>query len=147
MSTGWYHDIIRDNYHNPHNKGTLSQPHIIAPLKNPSCGDMVIFTAYVANESLIDIRFEAVGCVISQATASLLSQHVKQQSFEYIAGLSSTDIQTLIGMPLGPTRLRCALLALEALQKGIKEYAQSCSITREAGTFNGQDFSHNSSGN
>lgn len=120
MSQSPYHTLLYEHYRNPRYKGTLAQCTFESGTYNPSCGDVVLFQGIVVDNQLMQVAFDGKGCVISMATASLLSEHVLTKSLEEIAALGTQDILTLIGMPLGPTRLRCALLPLEALQKGLK---------------------------
>jgi nitrogen fixation NifU-like protein len=82
----------------------------------------VCFEGKFENGFLVEIAFDGVGCVISQATASLLAEHVKEKPLELILALNTQTIVALIGMDLGPTRLKCALLSLYALQEGVTTY-------------------------
>ena len=66
--------------------------------------------------------FSGSGCVISQATASMLTEHCIGKNVEEVLALTKDDILKLIGIELGPVRLKCALLALQALQQGIIEF-------------------------
>ena len=71
---------------------------------------------------LIEIRFQGEGCVISQAAASLLTEQTVQKPLSLLETLNKDFMLTLVGIPLGPTRLRCALLSLEALHEGLALY-------------------------
>lgn len=127
-SYSWYQDRIRDHYHNTPYKGVVEQPHVSGTSQNNSCGDRIHVTATIADGLLTAIKFDGEGCVISQAAASLLAEHVQHKDIKFIEGMTAADMQVLLGIPLGPVRLRCALLALEALHKGIKEYARPSAI-------------------
>jgi nitrogen fixation NifU-like protein len=76
----------------------------------------------VEHGKLSAVSFEGTGCVISQAAASLLTEQVIGKHLHDIMKLDAAFMRNLVGIELGPTRVRCALLALEALQKGIQEY-------------------------
>ena len=117
-----YQATLMDHYKNPRNRGTLPMPDFMSDQHNPSCGDMVSFEAKIANGFIVEIAFDGVGCVISQATASLMAQTVKDKSIEYVIALTSDDVLALIGMELGPTRLKCALLSLYAVQQGLRSH-------------------------
>ena len=123
--TQLYQEILMDHYRYPRNGGTLINPDFLTESFNPSCGDSVTFAGKVFLQKLIEVKFQGKGCVISQAAASLLTERVKNNKLVDIHALDVHTMQLLLGMQLGPTRLRCALLPLEALQKGIHEYAQS----------------------
>lgn len=117
-----YQALLMDHYKNPRNQGRLPAPDFVSEEHNPSCGDQVRMEGMLEGDVIIKIVFEGKGCVISQATASLLTVHVVGFSRAMIESMDSTSIQKLIGMELGPTRLKCALLPLHALQQGLLRY-------------------------
>jgi len=119
-----YQAELLDHYRNPRNRGELAHPDFSSGQYNPSCGDKVQFQGCIAQDRLSAIAFTGVGCVISQATASLLGERVLGYSSAHILNLDKHFITELIGMELGPTRLKCALLPLEALQLGLAEYQE-----------------------
>ena len=117
-----YQETLLDHYRNPRNVGKLDNPDFSSGEDNPSCGDSVIMEGHIKNNILTDIHFTGKGCVLSQAAASMLTESCQGKTIEEILALNKDFVLTLIGMKLGPNRLRCALLPLEALQKGIKMY-------------------------
>ncbi len=119
-----YKDELIDHYRNPRNYRVLLDFDFSSEVLNPSCGDEIMFQGKVDKGTISDIAFQGKGCVISQATASVLSEYAKTITIEDIGRLSATNILEMIGLELGPTRLRCALLPLEALQQGIEKYKQ-----------------------
>lgn len=125
-SYSWYQDRIRDHFHSTLYKGLIEHAHLSGLSLNSACGDRIHVTAKLENNHIVDIKFMGEGCVISQAAASLLAEQVKHKTLADAHNLSAADMQKLLGIELGPVRLRCALLALEALHKGIAEYARSC---------------------
>jgi nitrogen fixation protein NifU and related proteins len=117
-----YKEELLDHYRFPRHKGKLIQPDVTSGQHNPSCGDHISFEAKLTNGMIMDIAFDGSGCVISQATASMIAQLVKNKSIQYVIALTTADILALIGMDLGPTRLKCALLSLYALQEGLRSH-------------------------
>lgn len=117
-----YQEILMDHYRNPRNHGTLAQADFCAEQRNSSCGDEVIFTGIISDNTLIDVAFQGKGCVVSQATASLLSEKVRGMLLDEILILDNDDLLAMLGMQLGPVRMLCAFLSLAALQKGIREH-------------------------
>jgi len=111
-----------DHYQNPRNYGSLENPDFNSGEHNPSCGDIIAIQGLIENNQLKTIRFTAQGCVISVASASLLSEYVQGTPLEKISAITPEDMQKIIGITLGPLRLKCALLSLSALQKGIQTY-------------------------
>lgn len=121
-----YQAVLMDHYRTSPSRGTLENPDFSSGVVNPSCGDAITIEGNVANDAIVTMRFQGTGCVISQATASLLCEKVMGKKIDVAQGFTKDDILRLVGIPVGPTRLRCALLSLEALHKGLNEYAQSC---------------------
>jgi nitrogen fixation NifU-like protein len=100
----------------------LENPDFSSGQFNPSCGDSIALDAKLQNDRIKEIFFEGKGCVISQATASLLTELAKGKTMVELLNLDEAAMLELVGIDLGPTRLKCALLPLEALQEGIKKY-------------------------
>jgi nitrogen fixation NifU-like protein len=117
-----YQEILMDHYRNPRNNGVIEQPNLSAQQRNSSCGDEVFCTGIIKDKVLLDVAFCGKGCVISQSTASLLSECVKNRPLDDILALGEDDLVIMLAMPLGPVRLLCALLSLTALQNGVKDY-------------------------
>lgn len=117
-----YRQQLLEHFHHPCNKGSLKSPDFSSEQANQSCGDMISIEGIIQDNHIISIKFTGSGCIISQATASMLTQDCKDKEINEIMKLDKEYIQSLIGISLGPTRLRCALLALNALQNGLKEY-------------------------
>lgn len=117
-----YQEILLDHYKNPRHQGKIAQPDFSSGQFNPSCGDAVCVQGCVKNDLLVAAAFEGKGCVISQAVTSLLLSTYVGKIIEEIMALGADDVRALIHMPLGPTRLKCAMLGLMALQEGIKKY-------------------------
>ena len=118
-----YQERIMDHYHHPRNKGRLERPDFTSEQLNPSCGDSILFDATVRTNKVIDkLLFVGQGCAISQAAASMLTEQCIGISLDAILSMNVDCVLSSIGMPLGPTRVRCALLPLQALQQGIVDY-------------------------
>ncbi len=120
-----YKEQLLDHYKNPRNTGKLENPDFSSGMVNPSCGDSLMMQGIVKEGILDQIKFTGTGCVISQATASMLTQMVKGKSLESIQKLEAQDMLDLLHISLGPLRIQCALLSLQALKKGLLAYTQS----------------------
>lgn len=70
------------------------------------------------------LMFQGVGCVISQAMASMLTDDLLGYTIEAIMALGDNYVQERIGTALGPVRIKCALLSLQALQEGLRKYSE-----------------------
>lgn len=117
-----YQEELMDHYQRPRHRGRLERPDFDTGQYNPSCGDAISIQGVIRDGILESVAFEGKGCVISQASASLLCEHLLHRSVDEIEKFSTADMIKLVKIPLGPIRLKCALLALHALQEGIHKY-------------------------
>ncbi len=124
MDEPLYREELLEHYRHPRNYGDLVDAQISAEVFNPSCGDRIALSIRVEDGRLTGIAFQGKGCVISQASASMLTERVKHSSLEELKNLSQERMLALLGITLGPTRMRCALLALETLHKTLELYRQ-----------------------
>lgn len=111
-----YQEILMDHYRHPRNREKLENPDFSSASHNPSCGDSVQFAGTLKNGIIEKLTFQGVGCVISQGMASMLSEKLVGKSIAEIELLDKDYVLTMLGMQLGPTRLKCALLPLQAIQ-------------------------------
>ena len=118
-----YTDLLLDHYHHPRNKGLIPNPNFSSDLINPSCGDQVIIQGYVQNNIITHCSFEGKGCVISIAAASLLTTLVIGKTIIEALAITPQTLLSEMHITLGPTRLRCALLSLEALHTALNKKA------------------------
>ena len=105
---------------NPANFGLKPDLDFVSGEYNPSCGDRVVVGGNVVDGSLQQVCFEGSGCVISMAMASKLTQAVLGMKTQEVELLDEQIVEQLLGMQLGLTRLKCGLLSVMALQKGLK---------------------------
>ena len=113
-----YQEDLLDHYENPSNYGTLPNPDISHEEDNPLCGDQIRIDLLVEGDIITEVRFSGHGCTISQAAASMLTEEIEGKSLAEVKKLTRDDILDMIGIPLGPVRLKCALLALKVLKAG-----------------------------
>ncbi|HUQ18503.1 MAG TPA: SUF system NifU family Fe-S cluster assembly protein [Gemmatimonadaceae bacterium] len=135
-----YQEMILDHYRRPRNKGELEGATKSVIMKNPLCGDEVALHVLMEGDKVSDVRFSGRGCSISQASASMMTQLVKGKSAGEIEELrmtfrdmvmGSTDgtnetetaplgpLRALSGVSRFPARVKCALLAWNALESAI----------------------------
>ena len=72
-----------------------------------------------ANGTVTEARFDGHGCAISQASADLLLESIIGKPLEEVKQLNKESILELLGIDLGPVRLKCALLSLKVLKAGV----------------------------
>ena len=116
----FYREEILEHYTHPHNYGTLEHPDISHEEDNPLCGDRIRFDIGLAEDgkTVKDVRFSAVGCAISKASASMLTDLVIGRTLDEIKDLTNEDVIDELGIDLGPVRLKCALLPLKVVKVG-----------------------------
>lgn len=115
-----YREIIIEHYKNPTYRGHLDPSDISFADNNPLCGDHIEVNLCVdSNEIVTDARFDGHGCAISQASADLLMESIIGKSLTEIKSLNRQSILDLLGIELGPVRLKCALLSLKVLKAGV----------------------------
>ncbi|HEX6627142.1 MAG TPA: SUF system NifU family Fe-S cluster assembly protein [Gemmatimonadaceae bacterium] len=133
-----YQEMILDHYRRPRNKGTLENADASVEMKNPLCGDEIALQVAFDGESISDVKFSGRGCSISQASASMMTQLVKgkrvteidsirAQFRDLMLGVSQGDeqnlgsLRSLSGVARFPARVKCALLAWNALENALGE--------------------------
>src|SRR3989338_10305062 len=122
MGDGIYKENILDHYKNPRNKGNLENPDIQHRELNPLCGDQIEITMKLDGQKIADIKFAGHGCAISQSSASMLTEKVKNISLEEANKMTKEDVVEMLSIPISPTRLKCAILCLDTLKNGILIY-------------------------
>jgi len=115
-----YREVIIEHYKNPSFRGHLDPHDISFADDNPLCGDHIQIDLRVEPGGRIaDARFDGHGCAISQASADLLVESIIGQQIEDVKSLTKQQILDLLGIELGPVRLKCALLPLKVLKAGV----------------------------
>ncbi len=115
-----YRELIIDRYKNPHFRGSLEPHDISFEDDNPLCGDHIRIDLRVDGDNRVsEVAFDGHGCAISQATADLLAESVLGKSLDEVKKISKQDILDMLGIELGPVRLKCALLSLKVLKAGV----------------------------
>jgi len=115
-----YRELIIDHYKNPQYRGHLDPNDIQFEDDNPLCGDHIEITLRVDGDGRVtEGRFDGRGCAISQASADLLIESIVGKPIEEVKKLSKQDVLDLLGIELGPVRLKCALLSLKVLKAGV----------------------------
>ena len=115
-----YRDKILDHYNSPRNYGKLKNFTHFATVENLSCGDKIkLWLKIDENETIKMLGFEGEGCVISIAAMSLFGQEILGKKVMDVVLYKENDIVDMLGIKLGPARLKCALLSLRVLHKAL----------------------------
>lgn len=114
-----YREVIIERYKNPAYRGTLEPADISFEDENPLCGDHIRVDLRVDENGIVkEAAFSGHGCAISQASADLLLESIIGKSIEEIKQMGKEDVLDLLGIELGPVRLKCALLPLKVVKAG-----------------------------
>jgi len=114
-----YREQIIDRYKNPQYRGELDPHDITFEDDNPFCGDHIrVDVRLDENDNVVEAAYSGEGCSISQASADLLIESIHGKSLDEVKTLSKEDILEMLGIDLGPVRLKCALLSLKVLKAG-----------------------------
>lgn len=114
-----YREAIIDYYKHPRRKGHLENPDVQFHDHNPFCGDQITIELKIEDGKVVDAVFDGRGCAISQATASMLVEDVIGKTLDEVKALDKEYILEMLGIEIGPTRLKCALLSLKVLKAGV----------------------------
>ena len=126
VGSGMYAENILDHFRHPHHKEKLEGADVSHEEYNPVCGDRVrVQLKLDANGIVLSAAFLGSGCAISQASASMLVEHLEGKSLAELNGLSKEKVLEWLGIPIGPVRLKCALLALDTLKSGLIVFEKS----------------------
>ncbi len=151
-----YKEVILDHYRNPRNQGVLpSPPALKAEGFNPLCGDEITLYLLIEGDVLRDVRLEAQGCSISQASASMMTEAIRgktlaeidelvakfkammsvreekiqqgerELSSEEFGATGLGELEALQGVVKFPVRIKCATLAWNTLLEGIGRLGDS----------------------
>jgi len=134
-----YQQLILDHYRKPRNKGELPEKTVEIHMANPVCGDEIRLQLQVDGDHIVDARHVGQGCSISQAAVSMMTNLLKGKELSEAEGLAQRftdmmhgdegpardktlgDLRALQGVSKFPVRIKCALLAFDALQEAIKK--------------------------
>lgn len=111
-----YKENVLDHFKNPRNFGALTDCKIEKGL-NPLCGDQIELFIKINDNKIEDIKFNGHGCAISQASASLLTEHIKNKDLNEVKQVTEETIKELLGIPISYMRIKCANLSLKTLKK------------------------------
>ncbi len=125
-----YQEIILDHYKNPHHAGLRDPFGAEVHHVNPTCGDELTLRVHVADGAIADVSYDAVGCSISQASASVMTDLVIGKSVDEALQIHQTfltlmqgkgkvepdedvleDAIAFAGVAKFPARVKCALLS------------------------------------
>jgi len=116
-----YRDFILEHYREPHNRGVLDPADLQFADSNPTCGDELSMTLRLdpSGQRVADVAFDGRGCAISQASASIMTDGLRGLTLGELRDLDPRKVLADLGVPIGPARLKCALLGYKVLQGAV----------------------------
>ena len=133
-----YQEIILDHYKNPHHKGLRDPFEAEVHHVNPTCGDEVTLRVHLDGGTVTDVSYEGLGCSISQASTSVMSDLVIGHDVEHGLGLHDEFLALMhgkgqiepdedrledgiafAGVARFPARVKCALLGWSAFRDAL----------------------------
>lgn len=120
-----YNEKIMDHYKNPRNRGDMENPTVKVDAVNPVCGDCTNIQLKIEDDIISDVKFESLGCAISIASASMLTEEVKGKKIEEAKKIQEKDILDMLGTTLSSYKQTCATMSVDALQRAISSYEKT----------------------
>ena len=134
-----YQEILLEHNNKPRNFRKVEDASATVEGYNPLCGDQITLYLKVVGDKVEDVGFQGVGCAISRASASMMTQSIKGKSLEEANGIFDAfhqmithpdvepdfdmlgDLETLAGVNEYPTRIKCAILAWHTMRSALKD--------------------------
>lgn len=115
-----YAENILDHYRHPRGKNALNQATVAHHEVNASCGDEVTLHLQIGDGRVVALGWEGTGCAISQAAMSMLSEELTGKTIEQAAAITPEEVRTMLGVPIGTRRFKCAFLGLHTLKNTLR---------------------------
>jgi nitrogen fixation NifU-like protein len=145
-----YQEIILDHYRNPHHRGLREPFEAEVHHVNPTCGDEITLRVHLDGDTVTDVSYDAEGCSISQASASVLTDLVIGQQVDHAFGTHEAFLELMqgrgevepdeevledgiafAGVAKFPARIKCALLSWMAFKDATAQASSRSSLTKE----------------
>ena len=138
-----YQEILLEHNNKPRNFRKVEDASATVDGYNPLCGDQITLYLKVVDDTVEDVGFQGVGCAISRASASMMTQSIKGRSLHEAQVIFDAfhsmithpdqepdydilgDLETLAGVNEYPTRIKCAILAWHTMRSALKGEGES----------------------
>ena len=122
-----YSEKVMDHFRNPSNVGEMKDADGIGKVGNPVCGDIMELYIKVEGDTIVDAKFQTLGCGAAIATSSMVTEMVKGKKLKDALTISNSMVAEALG-GLPPVKMHCSVLAEEALQSAISDYKKKKGI-------------------
>lgn len=116
-----YAENVLDHYRHPRGKQPIDAPTVSHQEINLSCGDELTLQLVLRDGMVERAGWSGTGCAISQAGMSMLMEDLEGRNAKELEKLRKEDLYALLGVPIGPRRTKCALLALHTLKNVLRK--------------------------
>ena len=125
-----YKEKVLDHFVNPRNVGEIENASGVGNVGNAKCGDIMRVYLQIENDIIVDAKFKTFGCGAAVATSSMATEMVKGKTVQEALQVTNKAVmEALDGLPA--TKAHCSVLAEEALQSALWDYAQKSGVTIE----------------
>ena len=118
-----YSEKVMDHFRNPRNVGEMKDPDGIGKVGNPVCGDIMELYIKVADDTIVDAKFQTLGCGAAIATSSIVTEMAKGKKLDEAVEITNKAVAEALG-GLPPAKMHCSNLAADGLQAAIKDYRE-----------------------
>lgn len=114
-----YREEVMDHYEHPRNQGEIMGDDVLNDRdSNASCGDMVQFYLQIKEGIIVDVRWKGIGCAITTAAASKLSEYLKGRLLKSVQKMDEEDLlKKGIEFEVNPGRMKCLMLPVKVVKK------------------------------
>ena len=119
-----YREEFMEIYKNPMNEGILEKPSVVEHGVNEACGDEMDLYLKIEGDMVVDASFKATSCSVGIVASAILTDEIKGKKVSEVKAFSKEDLLKLIGVNLTTSRIKCATLPLETLQKSLENYGK-----------------------
>ncbi len=125
-----YTKKVMDHFTNPRNMGEMENADGIGTVGNAKCGDIMRIYLKVEDDIIQDCKFKTFGCGAAVATSSMATELVIGKTIEEALHVTNKAVmEALDGLP--KAKVHCSLLAEEAIQAALWDYAQKHNMVIE----------------
>lgn len=122
-----YSEKVMEHFMNPRNMGVIEDASGTGRVGNAKCGDIMQVYLKIENDKILDAKFKTFGCGAAIATSSMATELVKGKTIEEALKVTNKAVmEALDGLP--PVKVHCSLLAEEALNAALWDYAKKNNI-------------------
>ena len=117
-----YSAKVMDHFMNPRNMGEIENASGSGTVGNAKCGDIMKVDLKIENDVIVDAKFKTFGCGAAIATSSMATELIKGKTLKEALNVTNKAVmEVLDGLP--PVKVHCSLLAEEALNAALWDYA------------------------